>query len=88
MPTWLHVMSSGEDCLPLTSTIFAQLYTQSFHHQPIEAVHLFRQLYSLSLTFHALRSSGLATMSITHTVLFQFKADAKPDDIKAVRTHT
>lgn len=25
-------------------------------------------------------------MSVTHTVLFQFKADAKPDDIKAVRT--
>lgn len=27
-----------------------------------------------------------AAMSITHTVLFQIKADAKPEDVKAVRT--
>jgi hypothetical protein len=85
-PTWFHVMPSGEDYLPPTSTIFAQLYTQSCHHQPIEAVLLFRQLYSLSLAFSVSRLSGPASMSVTHTVLFQFKADAKPDDIKAVRT--
>lgn len=31
-------------------------------------------------------SSGtsIVNMSVTHTVLFQFKADAKPDDVKAV----
>jgi len=26
------------------------------------------------------------TMSVIHVVLFQFKADAKPEDVKAVRT--
>lgn len=85
-PTWSHVMSSGEDCLAPTSIIFAQLDTQSCHHQPIEAVLLFRQRYSLSLAFSVSHLSSPTIMSVTHTVLFQFKADAKPDDIKAVRT--
>jgi hypothetical protein len=36
---------------------------------------------------HAFSSdTSIANMSVTHTVLFQFKADAKPDDVKAVST--
>lgn len=47
----------------------------------------------VTLTFFIVQPTNLSslwpiyTMTVTHTVLFQFKASANPDDVKAVRCH-
>lgn len=46
----------------------------------LAAVSLFR-----SLDHRSIFARG--TMSVTHTVLFQFKADANPEEVRAVRHH-